>query len=401
MSKDEIERIASKEVQEFIFAHQDADEKKLLLQRSETLGLSSSLIAQQIAIRRKAEDKLPLFHETKGIVYPPSLNWEQCSSEATGNFRTEMVSREVGKDKLKVADLTGGFGIDSLFLSKKARSLDYIEPDQNLLEIAQHNHNQLKCSHIQYHNSKAEIFLDRCKPGYDLIYVDPSRRNSTTKKVFRLADCEPNINDLLPRILEFTKFVLIKTSPLLDIQQGLNELTSVKKVIVVSVSNECKELLYLMQKGFSKEPIIETYNLDKLGKIKQSFSFTFDEEKNTNSNFGEPGTYLYEPNASILKAGAFKMIGEKFELQKLHVNTHFYTSSLFKENFPGRIFKIDEVDFDPKNFAEKKANVITRNYPLKAEELKKKLKLSDGGDKYVIGFSAVKKIYVALATRLV
>ena len=176
---------------------------------------------------------------------------------------------------------------------------------------------------------------------------------------------------------------------------------SVKKVIVVSVSNECKELLFLLQNGFSGEPIIETYNLDKLGNMKQLFSFAFDEERNTTSDFSEPQTYLYEPNASILKAGAFKMIGGKFGLQKLHVNTHFYTSTLLKENFPGRIFKINQLEFESKTFAEKKANVITRNYPLKAEELKKKLKLSDGGEKYIIGFSSVKKKYVALATRLV
>jgi len=401
MSQDEIERIASNEVQEFIFAHEGADEKKLLLQRSEILGLSSSLIAQQIAIRRKAEIKLSLFYKTKGIVYPASLNWEQCSSEATGFFKAEIISREISNCHLKVADLTGGFGIDSFFFSKKAALVDYIDPDNTLLNIAQHNHSLLGCSNIQYHANQAEEFLDQCKTKYDLIYLDPSRRDSHSKKVFRLTDCEPNINNLLPRIFEFTEFVLIKTSPLLDVQQGLNELPSVKKVIVVSVGNECKELLFLMQNGFSDEPIIETYNLDKIGNVKQFFFFTFEEERNVGSDFGEPQPYLYEPNASILKAGAFKMIGEKFELQKLHVNTHFYTSILLKENFPGRIFKINQLEFDTKGLGEKKANVITRNYPLKAEELKKKLKLSDGGEKYVIGFSSVKKKYVVLATRLV
>jgi len=401
MSQDEIERIAANELQEFIFDHKDADEKKLLLQKSEILGLSSSLVAQQIAIRRKAEIKLPLFYKTNGIVYPPSLNWEQCSSEATGNFKAEIISREIGNGQLKVADLTGGFGIDSFFFSKKAVSVDYIDPDINLLNIAQHNHTLLGYSNIQYHQTKAENFLDQCKTKYDLIYLDPSRRDSGSKKVFRLADCEPNINNLLPRIFGHTEFILIKTSPLLDIQQGLNELSSVNKVIVVSVTNECKELLFLMQNGFSGEPIIETYNLDRLGAVQQLFSFSLEGERNTDSGFGEPQTYLYEPNASILKAGAFKLIGVKFGLQKLHVNTHFYTSTLLKENFPGRVFKIEQLAFEVNSFAEKKANVITRNYPLKAEELKKKLKLSDGGAKYVIGFTSKKKKYVALATRVV
>jgi len=401
MSEDEIERIATKEVQEYIFNHKDVDEKNLILRARKILGISAILVAQQIAGRRKAEQKLPLFYKKRGIVYPPSLNWEQSSSEATGAFKAELVNRELGKDKFKVADLTGGFGIDSFFLRVKAELLDFIEPNLSVLELARHNHNLLGCGNIQYHQSKAEEYFDQCKTKYDLIYLDPSRRDSNIKKVFRLGDCEPSIKNLLPRIFEFTEFVLIKTSPLLDIQQGLNELSAVKKIIVVSVTNECKELLFLMEKGFSREPIIETYNLDKLGDIKQSFSFTFDEERNTESEFSEPKTYLYEPNASILKAGSFKLIGKKFGLQKLNVNTHFYTSNLFKENFPGRIFKIDQLEFDVKNFVEKKANVITRNYPLTAEELRKKLKLSDGGDKYVIGFSSVKKKYVALAIRLV
>jgi hypothetical protein len=401
MSRDEIERIASNEVQEYIFDHKDADEKKLLLQKKEILGVSYSLIAQQIAIRRKAETKLPLFYETKGIVYPPSLNWEQCSSEATGKFKAEIISREIENGQMKVADITGGFGIDSFFFSTKASLVDYVDPEVYLLSIAQHNHSFLGCSNIQYHQTKAEDFLGQCKVNYNLIYLDPSRRDSHSKKVFRLADCEPSASNLLTEIFKHTEFVLIKTSPLLDIQQGLNELSQVKKVIVVSASNECKELLFLLQKGFFGEPIIETYNLDKLGNVKQFFSFTFDEERNTNSNFSEPQTYLYEPNASILKAGAYKMIGKKFELQKLHVNTHFYTSDILRENFPGRVFKIDQLEFEAKSFSEKKANVITRNYPLTAEELKKKLKLSDGGEKYVIGFSSSKKKYVVLATRLV
>jgi hypothetical protein len=397
----EIERIASNEVQEYIFSHSSDDEKKLLLQSREILGMPPALIAQQLAVRRKAETKLPLFFKTKGIVYPPSLNWEQSSSEATGIFKAELVKREIDKEQFKVADLTGGFGIDCLFFSTKATLVDYVEQNISLLELAQHNHNLLGCSNIQYHLNKTEEFLDRCKTKYNLIYLDPSRRDSNTKKVFRLTDCEPKIHDLLPRIFELTEFVLIKTSPLLDIQQGLNELSSVKKVIVVSVNNECKELLFLLQNEFYGEPIIETYNLDKLGNMMQFFSFRFEEEKNIDSGFSEPQTHLYEPNASILKAGAFKLIGEKFGLKKLQVNTHFYTSTSFKEGFPGRVFKIEQLEFDAKNSAEKKANVITRNYPLTAEELKRKLKLSDGGEKYVIGFSSLKKKHVVLATRLV
>ena len=167
MSRDEIERIASSEVQEYIFAHEDADEKKLILREKEILGLSSSLIAQQIAIRRKAEIKLPSFYKTKGVVYPPSLNWEQCSSEATGNFKAEIIHSEIGNRQKKACDLTGGFGIDSFFFSKKGELVDYVDPDINLLNIARHNHSLLGCNNLQYHHTSAEDFLDQCKTKYD------------------------------------------------------------------------------------------------------------------------------------------------------------------------------------------------------------------------------------------
>jgi hypothetical protein len=399
MSQDEIEKIISSEVQDYIFAHKSDDEKKLLLQRSEILGLPASLIAQQIAIRRKAEDKLPLFYKTKGVLYPPSLQWEQCSSEAAAAFKADKIA-VVGNSKIKIADLTGGFGIDSLFFSKRAELLDYVEPNTELLNIARHNHKLFGCENIHYHQGTADEFLNKCKTSYDLVYLDPSRRNVKSQKIFKLSDCQPTIKEILPGLFDVSEFVLVKTSPLLDIQQGLLELSSVAKIMVVSVNNECKELLFLMQKGFAGEPPIEAFNLDTLGNVKHFFVFTMNEEKRTDPEYSEPETYLYEPNASILKAGAFKTIAKRFDLRKLHNNTHLYTSARFKENFPGRIFEIHQPEFKWKDYKEKKANVITRNYPLKAEELKKKLKLTDGGEKYVIGFSSKKKKHVVLATRL-
>jgi len=401
MLSKEFEKIAGNEIQTYLFRQGEGDIPSLHLRSSEMFGLPFKLLAGQLSARKKAAVKLPSFYQTKGILYPPSVNLEQSSSEPTGNFKAETIVRLIVKSNATVADLTGGFGVDSLFLSRKAAAVDYVEPDRGLLDIARHNLNLMGCANIEYHQTSAKEFLNSCKGTYDLIYLDPSRRDAHSKKVFRLTDCEPDINELLPQIFRFTEFVLIKTSPLLDIQQGLNELRAIKKVIVVSVRDECKELLFLMHKGFSGEPIIETYNLDKFGQVKQSFSFTSDEEKAAASDFSEPLNYLYEPNASILKAGAFKSIGKKFGLQKLQANTHFYTSSLVKENFPGRVFKIDQLEFDPKNFPERKANVVTRNYPLKAEELKKKLKVSDGGEKYIIGFSSARRKYVVLATRLV
>jgi len=334
------------------------------------------------------------------IIYPPSINLEQSSSEATGKFKAEIVSNETSRQQLTVADLTAGFGVDSFFLSKVAKSLDYVEPDSELLSIASHNHIVLGNSTIVHHHHSAEEFLDKVKVSYDLIYLDPSRRDSNAKKVFRLEDCEPNVQTLLPKIFDRTKLVLVKASSLLDIQQGLNELQNVEKVFVVSVNNECKELLFLLHQGFKNEPSIETINLNSDGTTKHTFSFTFNEERETNSAFGTPQIYLYEPNASILKAGAFKSIGEKFDLQKIAPSTHLYTSSLLRSDFPGRVFKIENLKVEVNDLKGKKANIITRNYPLKPEELKKKFKLIDGGDQYMIAFSGVSKKFVVLATRL-
>jgi len=400
MSSEELKTLSSNEVQDFIFAHANDDEKKLLLKHKTLFGLSTSLIAQQISARRKTEIKLPLFHQTKKIIYPPSLNLEQSSSEATAKFKTEIIRKEIGERKLKAVDLTGGFGIDSFFLSNAVESFDYVEPDVELLNIVRHNHLLFK-KNIQHHNFNAEDFLKTTSINYDFICLDPSRRDSKARKIFSLTDCSPDITGLLPQLFEQTKYILLKASPLLDIKLGLNELTSVKKVFVVSVANEVKELLFFLQKDFVGEAIIETYNLEPNGNVKHRFDFTFEEESYTVSNFSEPLNYLYEPNASILKSGAFKLIGKKFDLKKLYINTHLYTSNVFQQKFPGRVFKINQLKFDEKNFTSKKANVITRNYPLSAEELKKKLKLNDGGENYVIAFSSQQKKYLVLATRLV
>lgn len=400
MLPNELEKIASSEVQNFLFEQIDKDIPSLQLRHSKMFELPFRLIAEQLKARKKIFTRLPLFWKTKGIIYPSQTSLEQCSSEATGSFKTQIVKSEINKNKITIADLTGGFGVDSFFLSGMCESLTFVEPDLELLSLARHNHKILESPNITYHQKNAEEFLNENSKHFDLIYLDPSRRDVRAKKVFRLVDCQPDIKKILPDLFESTDFVLIKTSPLLDIRQGLTELNHVKKVIVVSVDNECKELLFLLSKGNLNEPLIETYNLDRFGGVKQAFSFTISEEKYCSSDFGEPKTYLYEPNASILKSGAFKLIGQKFGLKKLHVNTHFYSSESIKENFPGRIFKIEQLNFDLKSLSEGQANVLTRNYPLKPEELKKKLKLTDGGEKYVIAFSGMKKKYIVLATRL-
>jgi len=395
-----IDLIIRKDVQDFIFAHEQADEKKLVLKQRMIHEVPSSVIAEQISGRRKAKTKLPLYYNTHNIVYPPGLNLEQSSSEKTAVFKGNTLNSILGSNKI-VADLTGGLGIDSFFMSKVCREIIYIEPNDLLLQFAKHNHTVLGASNIQHQNTTAEKFLQSFSEKVDCVFIDPSRRDKASQKVFKLSDCEPNAPELLTDIFQKSDCLFIKTSPLLDIQQGLKELKNVEKVWIVSVDNECKELLFFCRKGFENEPGIIAVNLQE---GHDDFEFNLAEERSVNSKFSEPLTYLYEPNASILKAGAFKLIGEKFSLFKVHPSTHLYTSPELIQNFPGRIFKIIHVvKPDPKIlkevFPRGKANVITRNYPLSPEELKKKTKLKDGGELYLIGLSGQSEKYLVAAER--
>ena len=389
------------EVQAFIREHENDDEKKLVLQHREILGMPAPVIAEQIIGRRKAKTKIPLYYITAGIIYPPGINLEQSSSEETAVFKANSLHAITGEGKT-LADLTGGFGIDSLFLSRAFEKVYYIEPNAPLLSAVQHNHEILQAKNIDYRNTTAAEFLTAFPEKLDCIFIDPSRRTKSNQKVFKLSDCEPDVPVLLSAIFQKTNCLLVKTAPLLDIQQGIRELKNVEKVWVVSVKNDCKELLFFCRKDFVGEPTVTAINLQT---DEVELEFRLSEEKESVSEFSEPLTYLYEPNASILKAGAFKLVGDRFSVLKIHPSTHLYTSHDLIQNFPGRIFKlIKPVKAEPKNiksvFAEGKANVITRNYPTSPEGLKKKTKLKDGGDLYLIGFNGQNEKYLVAAKRI-
>ncbi len=398
-----IDRIASKEVQAFLRDHEHSDEKALVLQNKTVLGLPVSVIANQLKARKKAKDKLPTYFSTEGIVYPPSINLEQSSSEATAQVKTMILRNALKSHPETCADLTGGLGIDSFYLSSLCRQVHYIEPNLELLTIAKHNHERLGATAISYHSTTAEEFLNTSQCNVDFIFIDPSRRSSASKKVHRLSDCVPDVTKLQESIFRLTSVMLIKTSPLLDIQQGLSELSCVTDVYILSVSNECKEVLFLCRANSKKLPEIHALNLS--GKAQATFSFTRYEEQTSESQFSEPLTYIYEPNASILKAGAFALVGNRYGLFKLHPNTHLYTSKVLIPDFPGRIFRVvTMVKADKKSispfFADGKGNVITRNYPMSAEHLKKKVGLKDGGDQYLIACSTVQGRQTIVAARI-
>lgn len=396
-----IDKLLQPEVQQFIEEHLNDDVVTLLLKSKEVHGVPTSLIADQITGKRKAAEKLSLYYNTSGIIYPPAINWSQCSSEQTAEYKAQWLKTKTTDFKNGV-DLTGGFGVDAFFIGKLFQQYVYIDPNEKLLHIAKHNHEMLGAKQIVYKNTTAEVFADQLSEEYDFIYVDPSRRDEGNKKLVRLCECVPDVTSLQDKLLQQSPVLLIKTSPLLDIQQGLRELKNVKEVVVLSVNNECKEVLFWCEGNFLATPEITAINLHKNEEV---FCFTFSEECSAIVAFSAPKRYIYEPNVSVLKAGAFKCIANQFQLYKLHVNTHLYTSDSFILDFPGRVFEVRAiVKSDPKMvseyFKEGKANVITRNYPLSPEELKKKLKLTDGSEQYLLAFTGVDKKYIVCANRL-
>lgn len=360
---------------------------ELALQRSKYKHLSDDewhWFLQQVEGRERTADKLPTFATIEDWWYPVRLSCEQCSSELTAKYKASLINGE------KMVDLTAGYGVDTYFLSAQFEHTDYVEQNAELCRIAAHN---FANKPITIHNTTAENFLASAGQ-YDLIFADPARRDSHGGKVFRLADCTPNIVELLPELLKHGKQLLLKLSPMLDITQAIKELSAVNwDIHIVAVKNEVKEVLLLSGGNGTitaidltepEKAFVFTREQESLS-AKRSFSETVFQ---CNGLSGAAGLYLYEPSAAILKAGAYKLIAQRFGLQKLDINTHLYASDKLIEEFPGRVWQIKSNDF--KQFQTtsnnlKHANILCRNYPLTPEQLKKKLHLRDGGTAFVIG----------------
>ncbi|MEX2230826.1 MAG: class I SAM-dependent methyltransferase [Cyclobacteriaceae bacterium] len=403
-AKEIIDALSTGPVKQFILDHENDDVRDLILKHKDILGIPIARVMEQIATRRKAREKLPLYYNTPEIIFSPPANFEQSSSELTAQYKSEIINSSFTTEKAIIADLTGGFGVDAYFFSKTAQKVHFVEPDTSLLEIARHNHQLLGARNIQYHNSTAENFIRATGEYFDFAYLDPSRRTAAKKKVHAFEDSQPDVLKLTSEIFEKTCVMMVKASPLLDIQAGMSQLTCVKNVFVVSVYNECKEILFLCEEDFAGIAAIEAVNI--LGDlVVQKFEFSFQEERRQMVEYSDPLKYLYEPNASILKAGAFKSVAIRFNLKKIQSSTHLYTGDHLIESFPGKRFLIEKsIRPDPseikKYYPDGKANVTTRNYPLSPEALKKKTGLKDGGEKFLIGFSGQKKKYLVVAKKL-
>jgi len=369
--------ILNKEVQEFINTNLKSDITKLILKGSPFEDISIQELAEQIIAKNKCEKKLATWFSTENIYFPNKLNIEQTSSEITAKYKANLVSGN------SLIDITGGFGVDSYYFSQKVKNITHCEINSELSAIVAHNYKQLNCYNIKNHIGDGLAFLEKSTVKFDWIYTDPSRRNDIKGKVFLLKDCLPNIPENLDSLFEKCDNILIKVSPILDISSAINELKFVKEIHIVAVDNEVKELLFILKKDFNQNIEIKTINFTKKGI--QQFDFNLNEA--VSETYTEPKQYLFEPNAAILKAGAFNQISERLKIDKLHKHSHLYTSEALT-NFPGRSFKIKHcIPYDKKQLKKlilsNKANITTRNFPETVAQIRKKTKLKDGGSQYL------------------
>lgn len=372
------------DVQQFIQTHLEKDVNNLLLNPpKEFSSEETKWIADQIQARQKAKGKLPSWTKNHSLIFPPPLSSEQASSEVTANYKASLLNGEL------LIDLTGGTGIDLLAISKNFEQAVYVEQQKWLTEVFDKNCQVLNRS-IEIHNQTCEQFLETFKNSSDsqtTFFLDPARRDTNQRKVFRLEDCSPNVVELVPILKEKSKKVMIKLAPLLDIKEALSKLDGVKEVHVVSVKNDCKELLFLLDFSYQDPPKINAVNLETSDSL---YSFSYEEENSAQASISSSGKYIYEPNTSILKAGAFQSIALDFGVNKIASNTHLYTSPEVIAGWPGRTFEVIETSVNKKSIGRYLENgcinVLTRNYPLNANELKRKFQLKDGGSNFLLGF---------------
>ena len=379
---------------DFIESHLKDDVRQLALQKFPD-DVDKMLVLNQIEAWQLLSKKVPTWASNPDLLFPRHLSIEQCSSELTAKYKSSIIG---GGDTF--VDLTGGLGVDSYFLSEKFNTSYYVENQKELCDLAEHNFAVLGRK-ITVINSDAETFLNQ-NLKFDLVFIDPARRDIYNRKMVSLHDCSPDVVDLVEthgRASLHGTTMLIKLSPMLDISMIINELSNIAEIHIVSVKNECKEILIKIEPGFDGDIKYFCVDLQPVGtrhalslQDETNFQFVESEEKSAIPTFSSNiNKYLYEPNSSLMKSGAFKLISQRFAIDKLHVNSHLYTSDNLISDFPGRVFEV--VGFAPFNKKIKKellkditeASVATRNFPLSANELRKSLNLKESDKNFVFG----------------
>ncbi|MDW7694336.1 RsmD family RNA methyltransferase [Flammeovirgaceae bacterium SG7u.111] len=376
----------TQEIKKFILEHQDEDPLKLLLKKEAYPDIPMQFAVEQILGRKKAKTKLPTWVENEGIIYPAKLSMEQCSSEQTAKYKADLV---VGKSLL---DMTGGFGVDTAFFAEKFEKVVYVERNEALFEVAKQNFNTLGLAHVGGVCGNAVDYLQQNKEQFDVIYLDPARRDEHAQKVFQLEDCEPNLLEIKSLLLSKSKEVLVKLSPMLDIKKAVQALFP-SEIHVLAVDNECKEVLCKLDQTKVVNPKLVAVNLKKNGKM-DLFEGYLDDERAYSPVFSEPLQYIYEPNVALLKAGFFNSVAKKYQLNKLHPHTHIYASEQLINEFPGRIFVFEKsIGLNKKvlsrEISGKKANITVRNYPMSVQQIRQKTGLGEGGDVYLFAVTTL------------
>jgi 16S rRNA G966 N2-methylase RsmD len=362
--------------QDFINKHLNDDVHKIAMSKSGIEGVDAKELANQISAKKKSQKKLPTWFNTPLIYFPPVLSIEQTSSEVTAAYKATLTTGET------LIDVTAGFGVDSYYFSKKIKSTVHCEINEELLQIAAYNAQILGQHNTRFENADGLIFLKDSNIHFDTIYIDPVRRG-TTGKVFMLKDCSPDVVANLDLLLERSSILIIKTAPMLDITAGLNELKNVSEIHIVSVRNEVKELLWVLKKG--NDSVVRIIAVTINDQIK-SFAFDRNEEQELIILDSEPHGFLYEPDAALLKSGAFDLIAKRYGLKKLNSQTQLYTSEVINPVFPGRIFRINRI-LSPGELKKEKqltGNVIVRNYRDTPANLIKKYKIKSDDKRFLV-----------------
>ena len=379
---------------QFIRENLNADVPTLALKKA-PVGTDVSLALRQIAARQLLQKKVPQWAENEDLLFPAHLSIEQCSSEAAAKYKAGLL------DGQTFADLTGGLGVDTFYISQHFQQTDYVEMQTELCDLARHNFAIFKAD-VKVLNETAEDYLKHCEPK-DCIFIDPARRDEHGRKTVSISDCTPDVAALQDLLRQKAKRVLIKLSPMLDINKALEELHHVKAVHVVAVANECKELDLIMERDYQGEVHFVCVNLMT---NQQELYFTMAEERSSTTRLADGVMdYLYEPNPALMKAGCFKLLTARFDVYKLHRNSSLYTSERLISDFPGRIFEVK--GWAPYNKKVKstllsdveKASIAVRNFPLSVAELRKNLKIADGDENYVFATTLKGEEKVVILTK--
>ena len=429
--------------QDFIRQHQDEDVRQLAFLGSKYPEVDMPFALDQIRGRKMARVKLPRWASLEGIIYPPHISMEQCSSESTALYKAELAARLLGlpassygiemkaENEIEFVDLTGGFGVDFSYIAARlgVKSM-YVERQVHLCEAAKENFGRLGLKNAIVKNGDGievlhsflpkkddaastddslgitydqPLSLLKTKLGLKLIFIDPARRDGAGNKVVSLKDCTPDVTVLQEEMLSKADYVIIKLSPMLDWHRAISELSHVREVHIISVNNECKELLLVLSARNMDENL-------RIYCINDAQSFVCEEsDMETSSVKIAPSTleemqYLYEPNASLMKAGCFGILSDRYDARMLSKNSHLFVSQAPIDAFPGRSFRIIAVSsFNKKELKRHlsgitKANIATRNFPLSVAELRKRLKLKDGGETYIFATTLSDESHVLVIT---